>query len=296
MAVVQERMEGVELVLVDQTVCDEQWSELIGEQLPLGHAAHGIGVDLDRFGVGGDVDEAGGTQPPWQRPSVVRVVAVAGEQRPDGPGYAAVDVGGRVGHYVAISTGQVYLVREGCPRPARESDYQGPLVPPPQDAYDRAQWDYGIGKRGLEDALARAWQDARFPATRLRIPMVNGERDHFRRIERYLFRLLDGGPLLLPGGGEHRTRHVYSGAVAKGILGLLLHVGILAGALAAPSHFLFPLGLFYMTFGVARGLFLGLLERNETELQAVGGRDRRPTLTRFMGPRRGDHERTGKQP
>jgi CDP-diacylglycerol--serine O-phosphatidyltransferase len=82
----------------------------------------------------------------------------------------------------------------------------------------------------------------------------------------------------------------------KGILALLLHVGILVGALAAPSHFLFPLGLFYMTFGVARGLFLGLLERNETELQAVGGRDRRPTLTRFMGPRRGDHERTGKQP
>src|SRR5262249_26126329 len=28
-----------------------------------------------------------------------------------------------VAHYVLISTGQVYLVRENCPRPARESDY-----------------------------------------------------------------------------------------------------------------------------------------------------------------------------
>ena len=51
--------------------------------------------------------------------------------------------------------------------------------------------------------------------------MVSGERDHFRRIERYLWRLLDGGPLLLPGGGAHETRHVYSGCVVAAILGLL---------------------------------------------------------------------------
>ena len=128
---------------------------------------------------------------------------------------------GRVGHYVAISTGQVYLVRAGCPRPARESDYDGPLTQAPGDGFDRGQWDYGVNKRGLEDALVRAFEERRFPATRLRIPMVSGERDHFRRIERYLWRLLDGGPLLLPGGGEHQTRHVYSGSVVGAILGLL---------------------------------------------------------------------------
>ena len=53
--------------------------------------------------------------------------------------------------------------------------------------------------------------------------MVSGERDHFRRIERYLWRMLDGGPLLLPGGGEHLTRHVYSGSVVRAILALLGH-------------------------------------------------------------------------
>ena len=63
---------------------------------------------------------------------------------------AAEVLGGRVGHYVAISTGQVYLVREGCPRPARESDYDGPLMPEPADAFDKGQWDYGI-----EEARAR---------------------------------------------------------------------------------------------------------------------------------------------
>jgi nucleoside-diphosphate-sugar epimerase len=135
----------------------------------------------------------------------------------------AVDVlgGGRVGHYVMISTGQVYLVRDSCPRPAQESDYDGPTIPAPPDSEEWKEWDYGMGKRGAEDVLAEAWAGSRFPATRLRIPMVNGERDHFRRLEGYLWRLLDGGPLLLPDGGEKPTRHVYGGAVAREILRLL---------------------------------------------------------------------------
>jgi nucleoside-diphosphate-sugar epimerase len=134
---------------------------------------------------------------------------------------AAEALGGRVSHYVAISTGQVYLVREACPHPARESDYDGPLLPEPAEAFDRGQWDYGVKKRALEDALAQGWERRRFPATRLRLPMVNGERDHFRRLERYLWRMLDGGPILLPGGGDRATRHVYSGSVVKAILALL---------------------------------------------------------------------------
>jgi nucleoside-diphosphate-sugar epimerase len=130
-------------------------------------------------------------------------------------------LGGRVGHYVAVSTGQVYLVREGCPRPAREGDYDGSVMREPVDPFDKAQWEYGVKKRALEDALALAWEKGRFPATRLRIPMVNGERDHFRRLERYLWRMLDGGPVLLPGGGDRPTRHVYSGSVVRAILAML---------------------------------------------------------------------------
>lgn len=121
----------------------------------------------------------------------------------------------RVGHYVLVSTGQVYLVREGCPAPAREEDYTGPVLPAPGNAMDRGEWDYGMGKRAAEDVLDEAWRARRFPATRLRIPMVNGERDHFRRIEGYLWRLLDGGPILVPDGGMTPTRHVYSGAVVR---------------------------------------------------------------------------------
>jgi nucleoside-diphosphate-sugar epimerase len=118
-----------------------------------------------------------------------------------------------VGHYVFISTGQVYLVRDGCSWPASEDDYDGPVAPEPLDPVDKRNWRYGVDKRAAEDALASAWRSTRFPATRLRLPMVNGERDYYRRIEGYLWRLLDGGPVLLPDGGTHPVRHVYSGDV-----------------------------------------------------------------------------------
>jgi CDP-diacylglycerol---serine O-phosphatidyltransferase len=49
----------------------------------------------------------------------------------------------------------------------------------------------------------------------------------------------------------------------KGLLGLALHLTILLGGIFAPEYFLFPLGLFYMTFGVARSTVLGLMERPE---------------------------------
>lgn len=128
---------------------------------------------------------------------------------------------GRVGHYIYISTGQVYLVRAGCPRPAKESDYDGPVLPQPADPYDLDEWRYGVGKREGEDLLAAAWARDHFPATRLRLPMVNGERDFFRRIESYLWRILDGGPVLLPDGGSNILRHVYSGSVVKAMTAML---------------------------------------------------------------------------
>lgn len=130
---------------------------------------------------------------------------------------AVAALGGRVGHYVMISTGQVYLVRAPGAvrsRAAREDDYDGPVMARPEDPAELEEWRYGVEKRDCEDALAEAFDRLRFPATRVRIPMVNGERDHFRRIEAYLWRLLDGGPVLLT-DGRARTRHVYGAEVAR---------------------------------------------------------------------------------
>jgi nucleoside-diphosphate-sugar epimerase len=131
---------------------------------------------------------------------------------------------GRVGHYVFISTGQVYLVRADRPtRPdgARESDYDGPVMARPDDERGQANWDYGSGKRACEDALVSAFARERFPSTRIRIPIVNGELDYQRRLDEYLYRMLDGGPILVPGGGASAMRHVYGDDVARAIVSLL---------------------------------------------------------------------------
>jgi nucleoside-diphosphate-sugar epimerase len=133
---------------------------------------------------------------------------------------AAAVLQSRVGHYVMVSTGQVYLVRENARRPSREQDYEGPLLPRPAAGPDLGEWEYGMGKRDAEDALAAAAARG-FPATRVRIPMVNGELDYHRRLEGYLWRLLDGGPVLLPDGGTHPTRHVYGGEVARFLVEIL---------------------------------------------------------------------------
>ena len=128
---------------------------------------------------------------------------------------------GCVGHYVLISTGQVYLVRTEPPVPAQEEDYDGPLMAePPAGHRDRSDWEYGMGKRACEDVLAAAWASRGFPSTRLRIPIVNGERDQSRRLESYLWRILDGGPLLVP-DGDRRLRQVYSGAVVAALMRVL---------------------------------------------------------------------------
>jgi nucleoside-diphosphate-sugar epimerase len=145
-----------------------------------------------------------------------RVVDFAGFTADDAERAVRV-LAGRVGHYVFISTGQVYLVRTDCPTPACEADYAGPTMARPPTADDHEDWAYGIGKRGAEDVLAGS---PALPSTRLRIPMVNGELEHKRRIESYLWRMLDGGPLLVP-RADAIARHVYSGAVVTQIVRLL---------------------------------------------------------------------------
>jgi nucleoside-diphosphate-sugar epimerase len=120
---------------------------------------------------------------------------------------------GRVGHYVMVSTGQVYLVRQPAPEVATERDYDGALMREPPAPGDRDDWQYGMGKRAAEDVVAQSG----LPATRLRIPMVHGGRDYHRRLESLLWRLLDGGPVLLT-RPQACCRHVYGPAVARAIV------------------------------------------------------------------------------
>lgn len=134
----------------------------------------------------------------------------------------AIDVfSGKAGRYVFVSSGQVYLVREGLGRPFRETDYDGPVMAePPRNSADHPSWLYGADKRDAEDAFMKARESSGFPVTTLRLPMVASERDHYGRIQAYAARILDGGPILVPDGEGLPLRHVYVADVARLVAGL----------------------------------------------------------------------------
>ena len=129
---------------------------------------------------------------------------------------------GRAGKYVFISSGQVYLVRENLARPFRESDYAGPVMSePPRDSPDHPSWLYGIDKRLAEQVFVDAAESRSFPVITLRLPMVASERDHYGRIQGYIVRLMDGGPLLIPSEPGLPLRHVYVNDVARLVTSLV---------------------------------------------------------------------------
>lgn len=131
-------------------------------------------------------------------------------------------LGGRVGHYIFVSSGQVYLVREGAERPFREDNYEGRVMPAPKHTtYAYEEWTYGVEKRQAEDVFTRAWAESGFPFTSLRLPMVNSERDHFARLYNYILRIKDGGPILVPSTPNYPLRHVYGGDVIQAIIRLI---------------------------------------------------------------------------
>ncbi len=128
----------------------------------------------------------------------------------------------RTSHYIFLSSGQVYLVRDGLVRPFHEHDYDGRLLPPPKpDTFAYEEWLYGMNKRNAEDVFAKAAHERGFPVTTLRMPMVNGERDHFFRLYNYVVRLQDGGPILVPTTPNYALRHIYGKDVVRAILQIL---------------------------------------------------------------------------
>ena len=126
-----------------------------------------------------------------------------------------------LGRYVMISTGQVYLVGEGARPPFREEDAERPVrAEPPGGTRDHANWSYGVGKRRAEQALRGLRETNGLRGIALRLPTVQGEGDGSLRLWAYLERMLDGGRLVLPDGGERPTRFLYAGDLARALVRL----------------------------------------------------------------------------
>ena len=127
-----------------------------------------------------------------------------------------------VEHFIALSSGQVYLVRQGLQRPFRESDYAGELIPaPPETSYHFEEWRYGVEKRDVEDEFSAEGARSAFPYTLLRLPMVNSARDPYHRLFNYYLRLRDGGPILVPDSPNFALNHVYAMDVVDIIMQLI---------------------------------------------------------------------------
>jgi nucleoside-diphosphate-sugar epimerase len=130
----------------------------------------------------------------------------------------------RVGRYVFISSGQVYLVLERAERPFREPQYAGDVMPaPPAGTADFDSWKYGVDKRDAEDVFISAYENENFPVTTLRLPMVASERDHYGRLQGYFARMFDGQPILIPDETGLPIRHVYVHDVAR-FIGIVCEV------------------------------------------------------------------------
>ncbi len=77
---------------------------------------------------------------------------------------------------------------------------------------------------------------------------------------------------------------------AKGLAGLAFTLALLAGGLTVPEYLLFPFGITYMIFGLARAAVLGLMERREVPLpvddQLLDDHDGATSVTPFPTERR----------
>ena len=178
---------------------------------------------------------------------------------------------GKVGHYIFVSTGQVYLVREGIERPFYEADYEGRVMPAPKpNTYGYEEWVYGIEKRRAEEALQEAWAKHKFPYTSLRLPMVNSERDHFHRLYNYILRLKDGGPILAPSTPNYSLRHVYDDDVVSAEISIIESGKGKGDAFNISQDETLPLDQFLATLGGILGVEANVVRVRRDLLEANG--------------------------
>jgi len=120
---------------------------------------------------------------------------------------AALAFRGKAGQFIHCSTISVYMISEKTQCPVAEDQWQQPVMP--FDPFNPFGMEYGIKKRECEQVLWDLHHDTLFPVTALRPTFVSGPGDPTRRDYFWIQRILDGGPLLVPGSGEFKFQSVY---------------------------------------------------------------------------------------
>lgn len=120
---------------------------------------------------------------------------------------------GRTGRFIHCSTVSVYMVSDRVTCPMGEDQDRAPLMP--YFARNPFGMDYGMLKRECEQVLWQAHDERLFPVSMLRPTFISGPADPARRDWFWIQRILDGGPLLVPGSGEHPFQQVFLDDVAR---------------------------------------------------------------------------------
>jgi nucleoside-diphosphate-sugar epimerase len=132
----------------------------------------------------------------------------------------AVDIfKGRTERFIHCSTVSVYMVSHDVRCPVTEDQDRLPPMPYwPQNPFGM---DYGLQKRGCEEVLCRAHDAGVLDVTMLRPTYVCGPRDPTVRDWFWIQRLLDRGPILVPGSGDYAFQLVYVDDVARAFVDVL---------------------------------------------------------------------------
>lgn len=127
---------------------------------------------------------------------------------------------GHVGRFVHCSTISVYMVSDEATCPISEDQHDLPLMRHwPRNPFGMG---YGVDKRESERVLWDAHGDD-FPITVLRPTFVCGPEDKTARDSFWIQRILDGGPLLVPGSGDHAFQQIYVDDAARVFADVLKH-------------------------------------------------------------------------
>jgi nucleoside-diphosphate-sugar epimerase len=127
----------------------------------------------------------------------------------------------RADRFIHCSTISVYMVSDDVTCPITEDQDKAPLM----DFWPRNPFgmEYGIHKRECEDLLWDAHEKGWHDVAMLRPPYVSGPGDPTIRDFFWIERILDGGPLLVPGMGKSEFQLVYVEDVGRAFASLLEH-------------------------------------------------------------------------
>jgi dTDP-glucose 4,6-dehydratase len=146
---------------------------------------------------------------------------------------------GKVGRFIHCSTVSVYMVSEQAQCPITEDQDKLALMKFfPRNPFGM---EYGMKKRECEDVLWSAHDDRMFPVSMVRPTYVSGPGDPAKRDYFWIERILDGGPLLVPGTGDDAFQGVYVEDVVSALEKLVANPRTVGKAYNVASEQIFSL-------------------------------------------------------